>query len=55
MEKECEQKQFDPDLSPENPHNREAARQQHLRFDQRRGFYRDADGSLVRDRFGQPL
>ncbi|HVM59148.1 MAG TPA: hypothetical protein VMT80_02365 [Candidatus Paceibacterota bacterium] len=45
---------FDPDLPPENIHNREAAKARGLRFDPRKKAYVDDEGCLVRDRFGQP-
>jgi hypothetical protein len=46
---------FDPDLSPDNEANKEAAREHKLIFDRRAGVYRDPDGCPVRDKFGQPL
>ena len=48
-------KDFDPDLSPKSEHNRDAAKDHGLTYDKKRDVYRDADGSLVRDRFGQPF
>lgn len=47
--------EFDPDLSPENFHNVEAAKARGLVFDRRRRVYRDRDGYPVRDEFGQTL
>ena len=46
---------FDPDLSPSNPTNRQAAAQRGLRYDSRRRTYVDEDGCLIRDQFGQPF
>ena len=46
---------FDPDLSPEHFTNRKAARARNLAFDRRKRAYVDADGCMIRDRFGQPL
>jgi len=46
---------FDPDLSPENIHNIEAAQARDVRYDSRKGCYVDEDGALTHDRFGQPL
>jgi hypothetical protein len=46
---------FDPDLSPQHSVNVETAKTRNLKFDETSGFYKDADGALVRDRFGQPL
>ncbi len=48
-------KEFDPDLPPTSEHNRAAAAKQKLRYDSTKNAYVDADGSLVRDKFGQPL
>lgn len=44
---------FDPDFSPENPVNAEAAAQRNLTYDSKRGAYVDGDECLRRDRFGQ--
>lgn len=46
---------FDPNLSPDSQVNRLAARARGLRFDPRKRCYRDRDGALVRDQYGQPL
>jgi hypothetical protein len=46
---------IDPDVSPYEEHNREAARRLGLRYSRRRGCYVDEDGCPTRDRFGQPL
>lgn len=43
---------FDADLSPQNPQNEQAATAQGLHFE--RGSYRDEDGLMIRDQFGQP-
>lgn len=45
---------FDPDYGPHNPVNRQAAEDHDLRYDRKRKVYRDQDGALVRDRYGQP-
>ena len=55
MEGDGEKKKFDPDLSPKSDHNKDAARQRGLTYDEKRGVYRDKDGALDLDRFGQPL
>lgn len=44
---------FDPDSSPDNPINREAAEQRGLTFSYHNNNYVDEDGCLVRDRYGQ--
>ena len=49
---ECE---FDAYFSHQNLVNKEVAKERNLRFDNRKGFYVDEDGCLIRDRFGQPL
>lgn len=54
MPKESERR-FDSELSPKAAHNTEVAVKQGLRYDQKRKFYVDEDGALVRDKFGQPL
>jgi len=46
---------FDPDVSPKNPQNIRAANARGLKYDRRSRVYRDEDGCLVRDRFGQLL
>ena len=46
---------FDPDVSPQNLHNREAAKRLGLSYDERVEVYRDEDGCIVLDKFGQPL
>lgn len=46
---------FDPEFSPEHPHNMEAAERHHLRWNAERRMYEDEDGCLVRDEYGQPL
>jgi hypothetical protein len=45
---------FDPDLSPQHQTNKQAAEDHGLRFNPRKRAYVDEDGSLIRDRFGQP-
>ena len=46
---------IDPDLSPHHPANREAARKLRLRFNPRSNDYRDSDGAIMGDKYGQPL
>jgi|WetSurMetagenome_2_1015567.scaffolds.fasta_scaffold78194_2 hypothetical protein len=46
---------FDPDYSPQNPVNREAARLRGLIYDPRKEAYVDEDGCLIRDKYGQPF
>lgn len=46
---------FDPDFSPCNPCNREAAKAKGLRYDRRAKVYRDEDGFSILDKYGQPL
>lgn len=46
--------QFDADLSLNHPDNRRAAAARGLHFDAIVDSYRDVDGGLVRDKFGQP-
>ncbi len=46
--------EFDTDLSPQNPHNVQAAKDHGLTYDSGKRAYVDAEGSLVRDQFGQP-
>jgi len=46
---------FDPDLSPYNIQNKNAAKAHKLRYDRRLKMYVDEDGALVRDRYGQRL
>lgn len=46
---------FDPELSPLSEHNKKTAKHFGLRFDCESQCYRDNDGSIVRDRFGQPI
>jgi hypothetical protein len=46
---------FEPSLSPDNIHNREAAKQRDLTYDPKRQVYIDGEGYLIRDKFGQPL
>lgn len=47
--------EFDADVSPQNQVNREAAKARNLTFDKKSGYYRDSDGYLIRDKFGQKL
>lgn len=46
---------FDSDLSPNNIMNRTAAEARGLRYDEVERVYRDEDGCMIRDRYGQPL
>ena len=46
---------FDSDVSPENPVNVKAVEQRGLMYNPRRGYYVDEDGCPVRDEFGQSL
>lgn len=46
---------FDPDFSPETPHNKEIAKKLGLIYDPITEVYRDVDGCPVRDKYGQPL
>lgn len=46
---------FDADLSPDHPSNQKAAEQRGLVYDRRERVYRDEDGCLIRDEFGQPF
>jgi hypothetical protein len=47
--------EFDADVSPRHPINKEAAKVHNLRFNKRKQAYVDSDGCLIRDKFGQPL
>lgn len=47
--------EFDADLLPSNPVNQEAAEARGLQYDNRVCAYRDSDGCIIRDSFGQPL
>ena len=46
---------YDRDLSPTNAHNIEAAKRLGLQYDSEKRVFVDAEGSLVRDKFFQPL
>lgn len=46
---------FDPDFSPSNPCNREAAKARGLSYNPRRKVYIDEDGFSILDKYGQPL
>lgn len=46
---------FDPDFSPSNPVNVNAAKDRGLQYDPTGKVYRDEDGCPVRDEFGQQL
>lgn len=46
---------FDPDYSPSNPVNVQAAKDRGLQYDPAEKVYRDEDGCPVLDQFGQRL
>lgn len=46
---------FDPDLSPDSPHNLQVADRLELIYNAKRRLYLDPDGCPVRDQFGQEL
>ena len=52
---EEEEPRIDPSSLPSNSKNLETARQLGWRFDSASGYYRDSDGEIVADRFGQSL
>lgn len=45
---------FDPDLPPDNEHNREVSSNLGVRFVPGRGYV-DDDGCIIYDEYGQPL
>mgnify|MGYP001561548144 CR=1 FL=1 len=47
--------EFDPDLRWDNPVNLRVAETRGLRYDPKSKYYKDADGCLVRDSYGQSL
>ena len=47
--------EFDPDLTHNSYVNKEAAEQRLLVYDSKEKAYRDSDGYLIRDKYGQPL
>jgi hypothetical protein len=53
--KEEKQPPFEPGLPPSSIHNKDAAAARNLSYDRRKRCYVDADGALMRDRYGQPL
>jgi len=55
IEKTLAEPRIDRDLSPDNPHNREMARKLGWKFDPRTEYYLGSDGSIIADRYGQPL
>lgn len=55
MTENSTKRSFDPDLSPDSEANRDAAEEQGFTYDHAEGVYRDEDGCLMLDRFGQPL
>ena len=46
---------IDPDVPWSEEHNLEAARRLRVSYDAKSRAYRDSDGYVVLDRFGQPL
>lgn len=46
---------FDPELPPEHPHNREVAQEKKVRFSVKNQQYVDDDGCAIYDKFGQKL
>jgi len=54
VKQEC-RPEIDADLSPKNLHNVEVAKRLNWKYDERRKMYRDKDGYLIADKFGQPL
>lgn len=52
---EKKEPRIDPSTSPYTPHNRDAAKELGMRYDTKRKVYRDSDGCVVADKFGQPL
>ncbi len=46
---------FDADLSFDHPTNTSAAKFYGLKWDFKKKYFTDSEGSLVRDRFGQSL
>jgi hypothetical protein len=58
LEDKIEEKEileFDVDLKPSNPYNKEVARQKGLRYDRYSKVYRDLEGLPVRDKYGNVL
>lgn len=55
QEPKREKPRIDPDVPHYEEHNQDAARQLGWRYDKRNRRYRDSDGELIADRFGQPL
>ena len=47
--------EFDADFSSHNPVNVKAAEERGLKFNERKQFYTDEDGCLIRDKYEQPL
>lgn len=46
---------IDPDFGPRHINNRKAARKLGWRYDPRGRVYRDSEGEMIADKFGQPL
>lgn len=49
------QPRIDPDVPWNEEHNLDAASQLRWRYDKRSRCYRDSDGELIADEYGQPL
>ena len=47
--------QFDPELLPNHPVNKEAASKLGLNYDPKEKIYRDDEGRMMRDQFGQSI
>lgn len=55
-DKKLEEKvRIDPDIPWNEPHNLEAARKLGIQYDRKAKVYKDSDGCLVRDKYGQEL
>ena len=54
-ERERFKHQFDTDLSPDSIHNKKASLERNFKFDPDAEVYRDEDGCIRLDKFGQPL
>jgi hypothetical protein len=55
LEDKAKEPRFNPDWSPNHPHNKEVARRLGLTYDPSLQMYVDDEGCLIRDRYGQPL
>ena len=54
LEKKIEPR-IDPSTSPYTPQNKDATKELGLHYDSKNKCYRDSDGCVIRDRYGQPL